>query len=102
MLAYAALRFAVAGVRFWGWGWDLALCVRAFAPCRLMRRRTCCASVGASRVGFRFLPPQNLSQGSYCLLVCLVQFGQQLGCCGFVAFPEGIVHAFRQLVHAGE
>lgn len=32
MLAYAALRFAVAGVRFWGWGWGLALVFRAGFP----------------------------------------------------------------------
>lgn len=65
MLAYAALRFVVVGALL---GLGLG------------------SGVGVSRAGFCSLPPQNLSQGSYCLCVCLVQLWEQLGCCGFVAF----------------
>lgn len=48
------------------------------------------------------LLPQNLPQGPHCLRVRLVQLRQQLGRGGFVAVSEGVVHAFRQFVYAGE
>ena len=86
-----------------GWKWPAALSVFLSYKNRPGRFGgdpacfCCLAWRWRFRASFRFLPPQHLSQGFYCLYVCLVQLWEQLGCCGFVAFPEGIVHAFRKL-----